>query len=113
MIRRGLRDLAVAAAGLCAGIGLLSLLIGAAAGLGMQRSLSAGYMLVGSLLFTAGAVVGLRDPGRARRRERLISGTTSTGLASWTEAFQLSAVLVGLGVCLVLVGVLLHPQTTL
>ena len=113
MIRRGLRDLAVAALGLVAATAMLSLLIGAAAGLGVQRSLSAGYMLVGSLLFTAGAVAGLRDPGRSRRRERLISGTTTSELTSWTDAFQLSAVLVGLGVCLVVLGIALHPQTSL
>jgi hypothetical protein len=114
MIRQGLRTLAVMLAVLCALTAVFSLVIGAAADMGAIRSISAGYMLVGSLLFTAGAVVGLRDPGRSRRRQRL-SGTTTTapGLTSWTDAFQLSAVLVGFGICLVLLGVLLHPNTAL
>ena len=114
MIRRGLRDLAVMLVCLCAVTALLSLVIGAAADMGAMRSISAGYMLVGSLLFTAGAVVGLRDPGRSRRRQRL-SGTSAaaSGLTTWADAFQLSAVLVGYGICLVLLGVVLHPRTAL
>ena len=113
MIRRGLRTLAIALVGLCVATGVLSLAIGTAADMSAMRSLSAGYMLVGSFLFTAGAVVGLRDPGRARRRERLSGSTASSGLTTWTEAFHLSAVLVGFGVCLVLLGVVLHPRTAL
>lgn len=114
MIRRGLRSLAVALVALCAVTGALSLAIGAAADMSAMRSLSAGYMLVGSFLFTAGAVVGLRDPGRARRRQRLSGhSAASSGLTTWTDAFQLSAVLVGFGVCLVLLGVVLHPRTAL
>ena len=114
MIRQGLRNLALTLVAVCAVTGLLSLAIGAAADMSAMRALSAGYMLVGSFLFTAGAVVGLRDPGRSRRRERLSGrSAASAGLATWADAFQLSAVLVGFGVCLVLLGVLLHPQTAL
>ena len=41
-------------------------------------------------------------------------GGGSTGrLASWSEAFQLSAALVGLGLGLVLLGVLLHPTASI
>ena len=112
MIRRGLRTLAFVALGLCAGTAVLSLLIGAAAGMGALRAVSAGYLLVGAFLFTAGAVVGLRDPARSRRRVTLARGAASSGgPATWTEAFHLSAVLVGLGLCLVVLGILLHPQT--
>ena len=112
MIRRGLRDLAVVALGMCAVTGLLSLLIGAAAGMSALRSLSAGYLLVGAFLFTAGAVVGLRDPGRSRYRVTLTRrGGSSAGPATWSEAFHLSALLVGLGMGLVLLGVVLHPTT--
>jgi hypothetical protein len=35
----------------------------------------------------------------------------SGGPTTWTEAFHLSAVLVGLGLALVVLGILLHPQT--
>ena len=111
MIRRGLRTLAFVTLGLCAGTAVLSLMIGAAAGMGALRAVSAGYLLVGAFLFTAGAVVGLRDPERSRRRVTLARGASSGGPATWTEAFHLSAVLVGLGLGLVVLGVLLHPQT--
>ena len=112
MIARGLRSLALVLVGLCAFTAVGSLLIGTAAGLPAQRALSAGFMLVGSLLFTAGAVTGLRDPGRSPRERRGVVGATSAP-ATWTEALHLSAVLVALGVCLVLLGVALNPQTSL
>ena len=53
-------------------------------------------------LFTAGAVVGLRDPARARER-RIARGAATTGPRSWSEAFNLSALLYGFG-SLVLLG---------
>ena len=115
MIARGLRDLGVGLLGICGLTALGSLAIGAAAGLSLQRALSGGFLLVGSLFFTAGAVVGLRDPTRARER-RVARGDPSTGtagLGSWTEAFHLSALLVGVGVLLVLLGGALHPSTSL
>ena len=111
MIARGLRSLALVLVGLCAFTAVGSLLIGTAAGLPAQRALSGGFMLVGSLLFTAGAVAGLRDPGRSHER-REAKGATSAP-ATWTEAFHLSAVLVGLGMCLVVLGVVLNPRTSL
>ena len=115
MIARGLRDLAVGLLGICGFTALASLAIGAAAALSPQRALSGGFLLVGALFFTAGAVVGLRDPSRARER-RVARGdpeTGAAGLASWTQAFHLSALLVGAGVLLVLVGILLHPTASL
>ena len=112
MITRGLRDLAAGLLGICGFTALLSLGIGAAAGLSAQRALSGGFLLVGSLLFTAGAVVGLRDPARARER-RIARGAATTGPRSWSEAFNLSALLVGVGLFLVLLGVALHPRASL
>ena len=114
MIARGLRDLALAALALAAFTGLASLAVGGAAGLSAQRAVSGGLLLVGSIVFTAGALAGLRDPARASRRERLSGRGTATGrLTSWADAFQLSAALVGLGMGLVLLGVLLHPRASL
>lgn len=114
MIARGLRDLAVGVLGVCGFTALASLLLGLAAGFSATRALSAGFMLVGSLLFTAGAVVGLRDPARSRDRERRAALTgTAGGPRSWTEAFHLSAVLVGLGLFLVALGVAIDPRTSL
>ncbi len=112
MIARGFRDLGVGLAGICVATAAASLLIGLAAGLPVLRALSGGFLLVGSLLFTAGAVVGLRDPARARER-RIARGSPSTGPRSWAEAFHLSALLVGVGLFLVLVGIVLHPRAAL
>ncbi|HEX3292090.1 MAG TPA: hypothetical protein VHR46_11905 [Gaiella sp.] len=115
MIARGLRDLGLGLAGILGFTALASLGIGAAAGLSTQRALSGGFLLVGSLFFIAGAVVGLRDPTRARER-RVARGDPATGaagLGSWTEAFHLSALLVGVGLLLVLLGVVLHPTESL
>jgi hypothetical protein len=112
VIVRGFRDLGVGMAGICAFTALGSLLIGLAAGLPVLRALSGGFLLVGSLLFTAGAVVGLRDPARARE-PRIARGAATTGPRSWAEAFHLSALLVGLGLFLVLLGVALHPEASL
>ena len=113
VIRRGLRTLAGVTLGLCAATAALSLAIGAAAGMGAMRAVSAGYLLVGSFLFSAGAVAGLRDPGRSRRRARIVGDTSAEGRpATWGEAFHLSALLVGLGVALVLLGIALHPETS-
>ena len=112
MIRRGLRTLATVAVALCAATAVVSLAIGSAAGMGAMRALSAGYLLVGAFLFTAGAAVGLRDPGRSRRRARLLESVgTADRPATWSEAFHLSALLVGLGFALVLLGIVLHPTT--
>jgi hypothetical protein len=112
VIARGFRDLGVGLAGICVATAAASLLIGLAAGLPVLRALSGGFLLVGSLLFTAGAVVGLRDPARARER-RIARGSPSTGPRSWAEAFHLSALLVGVGLFLVLVGIVLHPRAAL
>ena len=114
MIARGLRNLALVALGLAAATALGALLIGSAAGMSAQRALSGGFLLVGSIIFTAGALAASATRPAPRRRERLMRGGGSTGrLASWSEAFQLSAALVGLGLGLVLLGVLLHPTASI
>lgn len=114
MIARGLRDLAVGVLAVCGFTAIASLLLGLAAGLSATRALSGGFMLVGSLLFTAGAVVGLRDPARSRERaQRAALAATPGAPRSWTEAFHLSAALVGLGLFLVALGVAIDPRTSL
>ena len=112
MIARGFRDLGLGLAGICAFTALASLLLGLAAGIPASRALSGGFLLAGSLLFTAGAVVGLRDPARARER-RIARGADAGGPRSWAEAFHLSALLVGVGFVLVLIGVVIHPRASL
>lgn len=113
MIARGLRSLGLALACVFGLTAAASLLVGLLADVSALRALSGGYLLVGSLLFTAGALVGLRDPARARERERRAARRVSPGgLATWSEAFHLSALLVGLGIGLVLVGIALSPRAS-
>ncbi len=113
MIARGLRNLALVVAGLCAATAAASLLVGAMAGISASRAVSGGYLVVGSLLFTGGAIAGLRDPARARARELQVGrGAPSGRPATWSQAFHLSAVLVGVGFALVLLGVVIHPRVT-
>lgn len=110
MIVRGLRELAVGLLGLFGLTALGSLLIGTAAGLPTQRALSGGLILVGALVFTAGGVAGLRDPSRPRRQGH---DETATSPRSSADAFHLSLILVGAGLCLVLAGIALDPRTSL
>jgi hypothetical protein len=113
VIRRGIRTLAIALAALIGATAVVSLLVGLAADVPTVRALSGGYLLVGSLLFIAGALVGLRDPARARERAlRTTRRATPGALAGWSEAFHLSALLVGLGIGLVLLGIALNPNTS-
>jgi hypothetical protein len=113
VIARGLRSLGVALVCVFGLTAAASLFVGLLADVSALRALSGGYLLVGSLLFTAGALVGLRDPARARERERRTTRRVSPGgLATWSEAFQLSALLVGLGIGLVLVGIALSPRAS-
>jgi hypothetical protein len=111
VIARGLRELAAGLVGVSALTAIGSLLIGVLADVPPSRAVSGGFLVVGSLLFTAGAIAGLRDPARARERElRTTRRALSGGPANWTEAFHLSAALVGVGFALVLLGILLHPR---
>ena len=110
MIRRGLRSLAIALACVFGFTAVASLLIGWAADVSVQRAVSGGYLLMGSLLFIAGALVGLRDPARARARAPC--PPDQTGGLAMVEAFHLSALLVGLGIGLVLVGIALNPNAS-
>jgi hypothetical protein len=111
VIARGFRDLTIGLVAVCGFTAVASLAVGFVAGLPARRALSGGFMLVGSLVFTAGAVVGLRDPARSREL-RAARGASAGGPASWTEALHLSALLVGLGLGLVLLGVALDPRTS-
>jgi hypothetical protein len=114
VIVRGLRDLGLGVVVACALTAGASLLLGLAAGMSPSRAVSGGYMLVGSLLFTAGALVGLRDPTRARERERRTAPAASPGAPrSWTEAFHLSAALVCTGLLLVVLGIAIDPRTSI
>ena len=67
MIRRGLRSIAIALVCVFGLTAAASLLIGVAADVSAERALSGGYLLMGSLLFTAGALVVLWSLYRSTR----------------------------------------------
>jgi hypothetical protein len=113
VIRRGLKRLAKLITALCVGTTVLSLLVGYAAGTGALRAVSLGFMLVGSFLFTAGAAFGLRGGVRtARRADGTVAGVRVDRMQG-LEMMNVSAVFVGIGIALVLVGVVLHPHVHL
>ena len=113
MIRRGLRRLAAIVATLCLGTTLISLGIGYAAGAAPLRSISLGFMLVGSFLFTAGAAFGLRGSVRPYRRDDGTVGGVRVDRSEGMEMMNTSVLFAGLGLTLVLVGILLHPHVPL
>jgi hypothetical protein len=76
---------------------------------------SGGIWHLGTLLDTTQT----QGPSRAaaflaggRFRERRARRISAGGLATWSEAFHLSALLVGLGIGLVLVGIALNPNAS-
>ena len=64
VIARGLRTVLLGILGLGAAAAAAALLIGAAAGLPGMRAVSGGLVLVGSFVFVAGALSGMRMPSR-------------------------------------------------
>jgi hypothetical protein len=120
-MRAALRRLAFAVL-LCVGVtaaasGLIGLLIGAS----IDRSLVLGFYLVGCFLMVAGFFAGNRGPTRVKSESPAASampfGVFSGArrlrwatLGEQDEAINNSAVFVGLGIMLVLVGVLLDGR---
>lgn len=111
MIRAALRRLGLLIVGSALVIGLLSALAGLLLGSSLGRSVSLGYYLVGSFLLIAGFFVGNRGPLRSRREQGggMIFGPRVVRPASpeeREETINNSAVFVGLGFLLILLGVL-------
>jgi hypothetical protein len=120
MVLPALRRLAVAIL-LCVGVTVAgSLLIGALAGASLDRSLVLGFYLVGCLFMLAGFFLGNRGPARVKSEEpgpamtpfgvfgdRRLRWAT---LGEQDETINSSALLVGLGVVLVVIGVLLDGR---
>jgi len=115
-----LRRLAVAIL-LCVGVTVVgSLVIGALAGASLERSLVLGFYLMGCLLMLGGFFVGNRGPARIKSEE---AGPAMTPfgvfgdrrlrwatLGEQDETINSSALLVGLGLVLVAIGVLLDGR---
>jgi hypothetical protein len=119
MLLASLRRLAVAIL-LCVTVTVAgSLAIGALAGASLDRSLVLGFYLMGCFLMVAGFFVGNRGPARIKSEgpgpitpfgafgDRRLRWAT---LGEQDETINTSAVLVGLGVILVIIGVLLDGR---
>ena len=110
VIVRGLRTILVGLVALGAFAALAGLLVGAAAGMSAERGASGGLLLVGSLVFVAGAVSGMRYPSK-RVRERRLDGAESAGRAGGDASA--AGLLVSAGIALVVLGIVLDPETSL
>lgn len=110
MIARGPRTILIGLLALGAFAAIAGLLVGAAAGMSAERGASGGLLLVGSLVFVAGAVSGMRYPS-TRVRKRRLEGAGGDGRASGDASA--SGLLVGVGIVLVVLGIVLDPETSL
>ncbi len=90
---------------------LFSLLVGLLAGSSPQRAVSLGFVLVGAFLLAMGFFVGVRGPVRLMRREggRLV-GARLAEPEERVEAISLSALFIGVGFVLLVVGLALDPR---
>lgn len=112
----GLRRFAILVAGLAGVTVVVSLVLGAAAGAGVNRSISIGLYLVGSFMLVAGFFIGNRGPARLRgdghggffgpRRTRWATLEERTG------ALNDSAVFVTAGFLLLVLGALVDSRVT-
>ncbi len=109
------RRFALLLAGLVGGTGALALLIGLAFGVGVGRSVSLGWYIVGSALLIGGFFVGNRGPTRYQG-DGPMTPFSMTRWVRWAtpseqfESISLSAVLVILGFVLIALGALVDTR---
>jgi hypothetical protein len=111
VIRAALRRLGLLILGSALAIGAFSAVVGLALGSSFGRSVSLGYYLTGSFLLIAGFFIGNRGPLRSKREPggmiffgpRVVRTAT---IEEREETINNSAVFVGLGFVLILLGVL-------
>jgi hypothetical protein len=118
---RGLRRLGIAVL-VSAGVTAVgSLLVGLLVGASVDRSLVLGFYLVGCFLMIAGFFAGNRGPTRVKSETPAASATPFgvfsghrrlrwATLGEQDEAINNSAVFVGLGIVLVVIGILLDGR---
>ena len=118
---RGLRRLGIAVL-VSAGVTAMgSLVVGLLIGASIDRSLVLGFYLVGSFLMVAGFFAGNRGPTRVKSETPAASATPFgvfsghrrlrwATLGEQEEAINNSAVFVGLGIVLVIIGILLDGR---
>lgn len=110
MIARGLRTILIGLLALGAFAALAGLLVGSAAGMSAERGASGGLLLIGSLVFVAGAVSGMRYPSKRVRERRLEAGDGADRSGGGASA---AGLLVSAGIVLVVLGIVLDPETSL
>ena len=111
MVAGGIRRILVAVA-LVAGVTLFaSVLLALVAGSPVRRTVAVGFYLVGSILLLAGFFVGNRGVLRAETDEERpgLLGLSRKGVRSATgdeqrESIRVSALVIGLGIALLLIG---------
>ncbi len=98
-----------------------SLAVGALAGASARRSVALGFYLMGSILLLVGFVVGNRGVLRAETDSNaggLLSGFARRGVRSasgeeQSETIRVSALVIGLGIALLILGVLADTDNRL
>jgi hypothetical protein len=121
MYRAGFRRLAFAVLIAVGVTALISVAIGLLVGSSLDRSLVLGFYLMGCFLMLAGFFVGNRGPTRVKSESPAASATPFgvfsgerrlrwATLSEQEESINNSAVFVGLGVVLVIIGVLLDSR---
>jgi hypothetical protein len=121
MYRAGLRRLAFAVLLAIGVTAVISLVIGLLVGSSLDRSLVLGFYLVGCFLMLAGFFVGNRGPTRVKSESPAASATPFgvfsgdrrlrwATLREQEESINSSAVFVGIGIVLVIIGILLDSR---
>ena len=111
------RRFAVVLGAIAAGTALISYLLGLAAGSTVNRSISVGFYVVGSFLLVAGFFIGNRGPARLKDDEH--AGLFGPRRLRWaspeerTSALNESALLIGIGFVLLVVGLLVDDRARL
>ena len=111
------RRFAVLLAAIAAGTALVSYLLGLAAGSGVHRSISLGFYVVGSFLLVAGFFIGNRGPARFKGEEH--GGFFGPRRLRWasleerSSTLNESALFVGIGFALLVVGMLVDDRARL
>lgn len=109
-------------AGAIAATAVVSLIVGALLGAGVDRSLALGFYLAGSFMILAGFFVGNRGPARVKGDSDAVGGIFTffgtrrvrwANLREQNETISNSAVFVSLGFVLILVGFAFDAKHTL
>ena len=119
----GLRRLVQFAAGTTVFVAVCSVVVGVLFGADLRRSISLGLYGVGSLFVIVGVFYGIRPPVRTTGGGGSpgIFGSLAAGggIARWAdrddieESLGLSAVFVGIGLLLIVIGVAIDPRSRL